>query len=230
MAKPIGYTKGGSGLFEHIMSKERYILLEQLARHSLVQTFYLAGGTGAALYLGHRWSEDLDFFSEQEFDPFQLAGKLANFEGFLLTSQGPGTLHCFIYGVKVSFLYYPYPRLETGLTYKNIQLASLKDIALMKLVALVQRGTKKDFVDLFFLDKEQIKFEDIFKAYPDKYPVKTFQPLVFLKSLGYFDDAELEPMPRLFREVSWSEIKKYFLQRQKELTDYFICKDTNLEK
>lgn len=73
-----------------------------------------------------------------------------------------------------------------GQTYKQVQLAELTDIALMKLVALVQRGTRRDFVDLYFLDKEH--------------------------------DADKEEMPKMFREVSWEEIKKHFLQRQKELT------------
>ena len=87
-------------MFENIMSAERHSLLEQLVSRSLVQDFYLAGGTAAALYIGHRWSEDLDFFTEQKFDPFHLAGKLA----------------------------------------------ALTDIGLMKLVALMQRGARKDFV------------------------------------------------------------------------------------
>ncbi|MFZ5640553.1 MAG: nucleotidyl transferase AbiEii/AbiGii toxin family protein [Bacillota bacterium] len=69
-------------MFENIMSAERHSVLEELVKQSLPQNFYLAGGTAAALYLGHRWSEDLDFFTEQEFDLFQLAGKLANIEGY----------------------------------------------------------------------------------------------------------------------------------------------------
>lgn len=205
-------------MFENIMSAERHSVLEELVKQSLPQNFYLAGGTAAALYLGHRWSEDLDFFTEQEFDLFQLAGKLANIEGFVLTGQEPGTLHCLIKDVKVSFLYYPYPLLGKGQTYKHLQLAELKDIALMKLVALVQRGTRKDFVDLYFLDKEQVSFEEMLRLYPQKYPVGTYQPVVLLKSFGYFDDAEKEEMPKMFRKVSWEEIKKHFLQRQKELT------------
>jgi len=217
MAEPIGYPGGGNNLFENIMSEERHSFLEQLVGQNLTDSFYLAGGTATALYLGHRWSEDLDFFTDRQFDPFQLAGKLSAFEDFLLTGQEPGTLHCFVKGVKVSFLYYPYPLLGEGQTYKGVQLASLTDIALMKLVALVQRGTKKDFVDLYFLDKEHVTFEELLSLYPEKYPVKTYQPLILLKAFGYFEDAELEEMPKMFREVSWEDIKKHFLVRQKML-------------
>ncbi len=209
-------------MFESIMSAERHSVLEELVKKSLLQNYYLAGGTALALYLGHRWSEDLDFFAKQEFDPFQLAGKLADLEGFVLTGQEPGTIHGLIGDVKVSFLYYPYPLLGTGQVYKNVQLAGLRDIALMKLVALVQRGTRKDFVDLYFLDKEQVNFEEMLRLYPQKYPVKTYQPLVLLKALRYFTDAEKEAMPKMFREVSWEEIKEHFLQRQKMLATELI--------
>lgn len=112
-------------MFENIMSVERHSLLEQLIQLGLLQDFYLAGGTGAALYLGHRWSEDLDFFTGQEFDSFQLAGKLAEIDGFLLTGQEQGTLHCLFNGVKVSFLFYPYslqmPKMFRDVSWKEIK-------------------------------------------------------------------------------------------------------------
>lgn len=60
-------------MFENIMSAERHSVLEELAKKILLLNYYLAGGPALALYLGHRWSEDLDFFTEQEFDSFQLA-------------------------------------------------------------------------------------------------------------------------------------------------------------
>jgi len=214
-------------VFENIMSAKRHSLLEQLTQLNILQDFYLAGGTAAALYLGHRWSEDLDFFSEQKFDSFLLGEKLAQIDGFLLTGQEQGTLHCFINDVKLSFLYYPYSLLRTGEIYKKVLVADLVDIALMKLVAVVQRGTRKDFVDLYFLDKEQVSFEEMLRSYPLKFPVKTYQPLLLLKSFGYFEDAEQEKMPKMFRDTSWEEIKKHFLLRQKELT-LNIMKDTKL--
>lgn len=204
-------------MFEYIMSEERHILLESLTGQSVLKDFYLAGGTAAALYLGHRWSQDLDFFTGIEFDPLQLAEKLAKLEGFLLTGQEPGTLHCFVNNVKVSFLYYPYPLVGNLEQYREAKLAPLEDIALMKLVAMVQRGTRKDFVDLYFLDKEKVAFEEMLQLFPQKYPAGTFQPLVILKALGYFSDAEKEDMPKMFCEVSWQDIKTHLLMRQKEL-------------
>ncbi len=189
-------------MFDKIMSAEQHSLLEQLMGELLPQDFYLAGGTAAGLYLGHRYSKDLDFFTGQEFDSFRLAERLSRIGEFLLAGQEQGTLHCFIRDVKVSFLYYPYPLLEEGRIYKRCRLASLTDIALMKLVALVQRGTKRDFIDLYFLDKHQASFEKTLGLYPRKYLVKTYQPLVLLKSLGYFADAEREEMPRMIVPVS----------------------------
>ncbi len=143
-------------MFENIMSVERHSLLEQLVNTDLVRNFYLAGGTATALYLGHRWSEDLDFFTDCDFDPFRLVTELAKLEDFLLTGQEPGTVHCFINGVKLSFLHYPYPLLEKSQIYKGVRLASLKDIALMKMVALIQRGH-------FLLRQKELTFKMLSK-------------------------------------------------------------------
>jgi len=87
----------------------------------------------------------------------------------------------------------------------------------MKLVAMVQRGTRKDFIDLHFLDKEKVSFEEMLDLFPKKYPAGTFQPLVILKALGYFADAENEKMPKMFQDVSWQNIKTHLLLRQNEL-------------
>lgn len=199
------------------MSEGRHSLLGQLAKKPFLNDFYLGGGTAVALYLGHRRSDDLDFFTACEFDTFRMADELSDIDGFSLAGQEPGTLHCFIKDVKTSFFYYPYPLLEKTRTYKKVKLASLTDLALMKLIALVQRGTKRDFIDLYFLDKEHVSFEAMLGLYTKKYPVKTYQPLVLLKGYTYFADAEREKMPVMLREVSWEQIKDHFLERQKEL-------------
>ena len=134
-------------MYEFIMSKDRQVLLAKLANKSFLQDFYLAGGTALALHLGHRWSEDLDFFSKNKFDSFGLISRLSQIGGFSVTGQEMNTVHGLMGNVKLSFLYYPYSQLEDFHAYKEIKIASIKDIALMKLIALVQRGTKKDSVD-----------------------------------------------------------------------------------
>lgn len=87
----------------------------------------------------------------------------------------------------------------------------------MKIVALVQRGTKRDFIDLYFIEKKAIKIEELINLFPQKFEIVSYQPILIYKSLGYFEDADKEITPRMFDGVSWEEVKSYFLQRQKEL-------------
>lgn len=203
-------------MYEYTMSKDRHDLLTKLVC-SLPENFYLAGGTALALQLGHRWSEDLDFFSEHKFDSFSLIAKLSKIDEFLVTGQEEDTVHGLMGNVKLSFLYYPYSLLENFHVYEGIRVAGIKDIALMKIVALVQRGTKRDFIDLYFIEKKAIKIEELINLFPQKFEIVSYQPILIYKSLGYFEDADKEITPRMFDGVSWEEVKSYFLQRQKEL-------------
>ena len=211
-------------MHEFIMSKDRHALLAKLANKSFLDRFYLAGGTALALYLGHRWSEDLGFFCQDKFDSFGLIAKLSETDEFLVTGQEMDTVHGLMGSIKLSFLYYPYSLLEDFHIYNGIRIASIKDIALMKLIAIVQRGTKKDFIDLFFIDKEVIKIEEIINLFPNKFKISSYQPLLIYKSLGYFEDADREVTPKMFKEISWEEIKSYFLHRQKELLEWELKK------
>lgn len=203
-------------MHEHIMSKDRHDLLEKL-KISPFDSFYLAGGTALALQLGHRWSEDLDFFSKDIFDHLELTIELSKFGEFVLTGQDKGTLHGLLGDVKLSFLHYPYSMLEDYQLYKGIKIAHMKDIALMKVVALVQRGTKKDFIDLFFIERQGLKIEQILDYFPVKFGLDSYDPLLIYKSIGYFEDADREIMPKMFNDYTWDDVKSYFVQRQKAL-------------
>ena len=88
-------------------------------------------------------------------------------------------------------------------------LAGLKDIAAMKLSAVTGRGSKKDFIDICFLLKE-FSLKQQLELYLNKYPQGS--ELMVLKSLSYFDDAEIEKQPKMFIEISWEEIKKKIKQ------------------
>ena len=205
-------------MYEYTMSENRHDLLAGLAR-GLPENFYLAGGTALALQLGHRWSEDLDFFSEHKFDSFSLIAGLSKIDEFLVTGQEEGTVHGLMENVKLSFLYYPYSLLEDFQVYRGIKVAGIRDIALMKIMALVQRGTKRDFIDLYFIEKEAIKIEELINLFSQKFRITSYQPMLVYKSLGYFEDADREVTPKMFKEVSWEEIKSYFLRRQVELLE-----------
>jgi predicted nucleotidyltransferase component of viral defense system len=129
----------------------------------------MAGGTAAALQLGHRKSEDFDFFSA-ELHPETLANSLSARAQFETSSSTAGSLHGFINNVKISFLLYPYPLLFPTQTFMSVPLADIKDIALMKVVAIANRGTNKDFVDLYFICKTSISLEELLlNLFPKKY-------------------------------------------------------------
>ena len=119
--------------------------LIQKAKSEFLNRFYLTGGTALSLLLGHRESEDLDWFNQSDFDPVSLQPKL----------EAIGSLtNAYINGVKVQFLGYPYPLLEPLISWQNIKISSLTDIACTKLQTIGMRGSKKDFIDLFFLLKQ----------------------------------------------------------------------------
>ena len=171
--------------------------------------FYLAGGTAIALQMGHRQSIDFDWFRDQSLDdPHQYAGRLRRRGlAWQLEQAAPGTLHGTVDGVKVSFLYYQYPLIEERVTISghSCTMASLRDLGCMKLAAVAQRGSRKDFVDIWALVEHGFELSEMLAGYRKKYATDDIAHL--LTSLTYFDDAELEPMPVMLIDIAWVDIR-----------------------
>lgn len=176
-----------------------------------IQRFYLAGGTALALRLGHRLSNDLDFFTAEPFEEERLLSDLAQAETLSLLSMGRETLHLSIMGIRVSFIGYLYPVLFPLSSYLGINVADPRDIACMKISAIGGRGTRRDFVDLYFLGR-QYGLPHLFELFGKKYARIDFNLVHALKSLTYFKDAEDQPMPNMLVPVSWDEITRFFQQ------------------
>ncbi len=180
--------------------------------------FYLAGGTALSLYYGHRRSVDLDWFSIETInDPMLLAQQLRdNGVAFQTESISRGTLHGSIRQVRTSFFEYNYPLLQPLDFWEecNCFLASLDDIACMKLVAISQRGSKKDFIDIYQLLQHHKPLVQLLDCYQQKY--QTDNVLSVLLGMVYFDDADLEPDPPLW-SVDWQVIKKYLKRNVKQI-------------
>ncbi len=172
-------------------------------------TANLAGGTGLALRLGHRHSRDLDFFSRDAVDPEALIGKLKTLPGFALTSQAPGTVHAALQGVKISFLAYPFPVLFPFAGFLGVNVADPRDIACMKLSAIASRGTKRDFVDLYVVVRQEGLAPSL-EWFKHKYAEVNQNIVHVLKSLTYFEDADKEPMPDMLALLSWEDVKRFF--------------------
>ena len=189
-------------------------LFEKLSQVKLPIGFYLSGGTALALHLGHRESEDLDFFSQDEFDPEQLQRVLEKDLSLTDVTVETGTLNCYANGVKLQFLYYPYRLLEPLKTLDSIKISSVQDIAGTKLLTISSRGSKKDFIDLYFI-LELFSLKELFEILNKKYSDQDYNTLHILKSLVYFEDADDQPMPRMHKDVSWVTVKNVITQHVK---------------
>lgn len=168
--------------------------------------FYLAGGTALAIQLGHRLSIDLDWFSAREFSNSRIKEKLSGLGRFGLTGEDDGTIHGILDDVRVTFLRYKYQLLFPLVDFDGIKLANERDIAAMKIDAVSSRGSKKDFIDLYFLLKKY-SLPELLGFFERKYADIKYNKLHILKSLAYFEDAENEPMPEMLKQADWKEIK-----------------------
>ncbi len=181
--------------------------------------FYLGGGTALAIYFGHRLSVDLDWFlSSAMGDALMLADSLRQAGmDFATTQVAPGTLHGTVRQVRVSFLEFRYPLLRSLVPWKELgcSLASLDDLACMKLSAIAQRGEKKDFCDLYFLGTRHRSLADMLQLYRRKFRVQDITPVLY--GLSYFDEADAERMPRMLTKVTWGTMKRTIEGWVKEL-------------
>ncbi len=175
--------------------------------------FYLAGGTGCALHIGHRRSGDFDFFTQTEFEIFPLQNTLRNLGRFVADYSGAGTLVGRLGDTKISLFHYGYPLLEEAVDYLGMRVASLVDIGCMKIDAISSRGTKRDFVDLFFILKTLgLDLKTFFDHFEEKYGPEGFNRYHVLKSLIYFEDADQEPELEMLTDFSWAEAKRFFVE------------------
>lgn len=195
---------------EETLSNTVKATLRELNDRSLLNSFYLAGGTALALRFGHRRSVDLDFFSEQGFDPDDLIQGLLGMEHLAVVSTETGTLHVTIRGVKVSFLAYRYPMLFPFAHLYGVPVADPRDIACMKVTAIASRGTKRDFVDLYEAAQRLDGLKTILDWSSKKYAAANYSRPHLLKSLTFFNNAEQDPMPDMLIPCDWAAVKRYF--------------------
>lgn len=179
-------------------------LLKDLQSLELLKECRLVGGTALALQLGHRRSVDLVFFGTVPQTPDELQDLLRENHDVTIVKESKNIHIYLIDGVKVDIVNYKYDWIDTPVEEDGIRLADVKDIAAMKVAAIIGRGTKKDFIDLYFLLK-QYSLKELLELYLQKYPDGSL--FIAIKSLSYFEDAEADPMPVMFEEVSWPDVK-----------------------
>jgi len=168
--------------------------------------FYLAGGTAVYYYLHHRESYDLDFFTPLDVD---LTGYQEYFPAEKTFYLSRDTVHVEIAGIKMSFFHYGHRLLQSLQEADSVFIASLEDILCMKINAIIGRGSRKDFTDLYFIIMEKkLTPEKCIELYRKKFG--NYNPLILRKAISYFADADSEPALKMLKQVKWETIKKYF--------------------
>lgn len=172
----------------------------------------LAGGSGLALHLGHRRSIDLDFFTPGHFDTEMLVADMSGCVGPVrVLSEADSSIVADLDGIKFSLFRYPYPFPDDISVFEGIDVAGILDIASMKIIAICQRGTKRDFFDLHAV-LGKIPFHSVADNAIGRFGPDRLNPVHVGKSLVYFADAESDPEPMLTKRgmVEWSTVRRFF--------------------
>jgi len=175
----------------------------------LFKNFNLVGGTALSLQIGHRNSIDIDLFGEQEIDQNGFIETLKKFGDVLIKTSSKNILITEINTIKVDFVNYKYKLLDKPFEIDQIRMLTDKDIAAMKLNAIAGRGSKKDFIDLFFLLKKY-SLNEMISFYNQKYTDGS--EFMVQKSLTYFDDADEQLSPKMLDDFNWETCKQKIIE------------------
>lgn len=170
---------------------------------------YLAGGLGVALHLGHRRSADFDWFTPRTLPPSEvLTGLRSTALPVNVRQNDEGTFHGTVAGVDYSVFRYPYPLIKRSVSIAGVDVASLHDIAAMKMTAIVQRATKRDYVDLHtILASGEVRLGDLMIA-TMRQKFAGYDPSLSLRALTYFRDVEAQAMPVMIAKTTWENVKR----------------------
>jgi hypothetical protein len=190
-------------------------LLVWIGKQSFARRFYLAGGTALALRMGHRRSLDLDFFSETDEVHARSRQELIqvfSIRNAQIVENVDGNLLLLVDGLHSGFFSYGYPLLEPVQMVENVGLASLLDVGLMKLDAVIGRSSRKDFYDLYIIS-EQIPLLKLLNAGERKYPQVRDFPLMAIEALLQFDNADRDLQPEMLLDLPWVNVRRFFVEQ-----------------
>jgi len=207
-----------------VMPKKTIKVFKYLSRQKWLDNsgWYLAGGTALALQVGYRQSVDLDFFTESKsgkIDNTKILEYLKSSGEWFTDVDSEGTIYGELQKAKISFIAYPFfSPAQPFVRYGTINILNKEDIAVMKVVAISQRGRKRDFFDLYYCANNILPLEEIMIRLKIQYPSVAHDYYHILKSLIYFADAENDPEPNLLIDLDWKTVKKYFEKEIPALT------------
>jgi len=211
-----------------ILSDRQKALLSLLSSNGDIQNnFYLGGGTALAeYYLHHRYSEDLDFFSENEINPMDIQvffKSISNKVGIKKVDLQQSFNRNLIYlhfdneVIKTEFTYYPFTQIEVPKIIDGLKVDSLLDIAVNKTFTIYQKPRSRDFIDLYLIIKEkEWSFTDLKKKARAKFDTH-IDPLQMAKQL--FEANKLEDFPRMITPLDPQVWQDFWKQEADELKD-----------
>jgi len=199
-------------------------LMVWIGRQPFAKRFYLAGGTALALQVGHRRSVDFDFFSET--DEVQARTRQELIRAFSdlqveIVENADGNLLLLVQGMHTGFFSYSYPLLDPVRMVENIGVASLLDLGLMKLDAVMGRGSRKDFFDLYVI-AERMPLQELLQAGERKYPQVRDFALMALEGLLQFDNVDRDRQPELLSDLPWEKVRAFFMDQGKALGEIWF--------
>jgi hypothetical protein len=204
MAEPVTPRR----LHLNVLTKAQRQILQACAEPAKKWEAYLAGGTAIAIQLGHRRSEDFDWFTRKTLLPGELLEDVKTLGKEVAVDQNDeGTFWARVDGVKFSAFRYRYPLLAVTIVAEGCELASLADIAAMKLLAMTQRATKRDYVDIHALvTSGALSLGSMLDSFRAKFPTGDSEAVV--RALGYFGDVDKGPMPEMLNKTTWQMVTR----------------------
>ncbi len=204
-------------MYWNIIDENRYKLLKDITEIISIPNYYMIGGTALSLQLGLRESYDFDFCVTENFNNELLLKEIQTLGKIEVKQNQKGTVDVILNGVQISFFYYPNYVIKEFVVVDEmpkLKMASVLDIAVMKVVAIGGRGAKKDFFDLYnIMSKTNITIDELAKGLLKKCGNNVNFANIIM-GLSYFEDAEQEILPKAFVEYNWEEIKKFFIKFQ----------------
>jgi len=204
-------------MFANAISADTLRGIKILGKTGVLGQAYLAGGTALVLHLGHRISYDLDFFTEEVFEENAMAGKLGTVGEFVKDKVDWRTVLGTFEKMKFSIFYYQYPLVTETVQFEGVRVVQPPDIAAMKLLAISDRGMKRDFVDLYFM-RSLFPLEQVFNWYGQKFGRLEERRYHLLRGLSYFEDADRDQQLHMIAPLDWDEVKRYFADEVKRLS------------
>jgi hypothetical protein len=202
-------------LHKETVNSELIEVLQTLSGIPELESFRLVGGTAASLYIGHRTSIDIDFFSNEKVNKGSIVKKLSSYFPEIKAFVGTDNIRTSIKGVRVELYDDWHTPFKTDPIFTDgVRLATLNDIAAFKLEAITERREKKDYIDLYFIFKK-LDTATILNDFKNYNPHLSMKSILF--ALGEVDEARKNKsvMPEMLVPFSWEEIEKSMLTAAK---------------